>query len=310
MRTRFGEKAQSRCEEDTTVAGKDRKKELARLRFERQQERRAARMARRRRMKALTGIVVVVAVVGGGGTALAFGLNPIADTPAPKAAAEKKPKPPPRVSVKPGECAYQPYDTSKVPEEMLGQIRQTTKDVGKPSKTPDREGDYVQTISTSQGDIVIEMDAKAAPCTVNSFAYLAGKNFFDGSQCHRLVTSGIHVLQCGDPSGTGMGGPSYRFLNENLPKADGKNTAKPVTYEKGVVAMANSGGAESNGSQFFMLYKDSKLPPQYTRFGTVVEGMDILEEVADAGATADDPQAGGGPPKKKVVIKDITISKK
>lgn len=290
------------------MAGKDRKKELARLRYERQLERRAVKQARKRKVKVAVGGLVAVVVLGGGGTALAVGFNPYADKPK-KPEAAKPSAAPKRVSVKPGECAYQPLDLSQAPPEMQQKVQQATREVGTPPKQPDRKGAYRETISTNLGDIVIDLDAAKAPCTVNSFKHLSAKKFFAGSQCHRLVTKGLHVLQCGDPSGTGMGGPRYNFGNENLPKAD-KDPAKPVTYPKGAVAMANSGSPESNGSQFFIVYEDSKLPPQYTRFGTVVEGMDILEAVADAGATSDDPQAGGGPPKKKVVIKDITISKK
>jgi peptidyl-prolyl cis-trans isomerase B (cyclophilin B) len=291
------------------VAGKDRKKELARQRYERQVQRRAAKRARTRKIKVIVGAFVAVALLGT--TAWATGLTPVpGDKGRPKAAATNTPKPTPQpsVSAKPGECAYQPLDLTQVPPQAIQQMQQATRDVGTPPKKPDRTGAFTETIKTNLGDIVIKLDAAKAPCTVNSFKYLADKNFFDKSTCHRLVTKGLHVLQCGDPSGTGMGGPRYRFGNENLPKADGGDPAKPVTYPAGTVAMANS-GPDSNGSQFFMVYDDSELPPNYTKFGTLVEGSDILEKVADAGTESEDPQAGGGPPKEKVEIEDITITK-
>lgn len=294
------------------MAGKDRKKELARLRYERQQQRRAARLARKRKIKLIVSISLALILVTAGGAAMTVGLpdlSPGAEKTEPAAASSSTPTPKPRVSVKPGECAYQPLDFDQAPAEAREQLRAATKDVGTPDKKPDRDGDYTKTIKTNLGDIVIKLDAAKAPCTVNSFRFLADKDFFDNTRCHRLVTKGIHVLQCGDPSGTGMGGPAYRFANENLPKPDKKNPEKPVTYPKGTVAMANSGGNESNGSQFFLVYDETELRPQYTRFGTVVEGMDIIEEVAKEGATSDDPQAGSGPPKKTVIIEDVTISK-
>jgi peptidyl-prolyl cis-trans isomerase B (cyclophilin B) len=295
------------------VAGKDRKKQLARLRYERQVQRRAAKQARARKIKVI-GTVVATALVAGGGTALAVGFNPYAKKPPQKAAAKPTPKvtpppPKPRVQVKKGECAYQPTNFAQVPQEQLKNVLDATKEVGAPPKQPDRAGDYTETIETNQGTIKIELHADKAPCTVNSFKYLAGRHFFAGSSCHRLITKGIFALQCGDPSGSGMGGPRYGYASEDVPKPDSKEASKPITYSRGTVAMANSGGPESNGSQFFIVYKDSKLPPQYTRFGTVVEGMDVLEKVAKGGTVSEDPQVGGGPPKTKVVIKDITITK-
>lgn len=295
------------------MAGKDRKKQLARLRYERQVQRRAAKRARTRKAKVI-GTVVVAVLVAGGGTALAVGFNPYAKKPSKAAAAKRTPTPTPppakpRVKVGKGECAYQPTNFSQVPPTELANILQATKEVGAPSKKPDPDGDYTETIATNLGDIKIELHADKAPCTVNSFKYLADKHFFRSTTCHRLITKGIHALQCGDPAGTGRGGPRYGFASEDVPKPDSKEASKPITFSTGTVAMANSGAPESNGSQFFMVYEDSKLPPQYTRFGTVVEGLDILKKVAKGGTVSEDPQVGGGPPKTKVVIKDITITK-
>ncbi|GAB3958666.1 hypothetical protein GCM10027614_76620 [Micromonospora vulcania] len=166
------------------------------------------------------------------------------------------------------------------------------------------------TITTNLGPITAKVDRSLVPCTAGSFSYLAGKDFFDNSKCHRLVTEGIKVLQCGDPSATGKGwrdtdgtgGPSYRLPEENLP------TDKRPPYPEGVIAMANSGQPGSTGSQFFIVYGDSPLDAAYTVLGTVTGGLDIVKDVAKAGDDgAFAQQAGGGHPKKEVVITDLTM---
>ncbi len=136
--------------------------------------------------------------------------------------------------------------------------------VGNAACQADLKATYQATIKTNRGDIVINLLNSKAPCTVNSFVYLASKNFFSNTQCHRLTTSGIFVLQCGDPTGTGSGGPGYKFNDENLTGAK---------YPAATVAMANS-GANTNGSQFFLVYKNTSLPPSYTPFGTIVGGFE------------------------------------
>jgi peptidyl-prolyl cis-trans isomerase B (cyclophilin B) len=128
---------------------------------------------------------------------------------------------------------------------------------------------------------------------------LAAKNFFSNTSCHRLVTSGIYVLQCGDPTGTGSGGPGYKFADENLSGAK---------YTAGTVAMANAGPG-TNGSQFFLVYQNSlSLPASYTPFGTIVSGLNIIQKVAKAGSDNSNG-AGDGHPKEKVEIKSVTIKK-
>jgi peptidyl-prolyl cis-trans isomerase B (cyclophilin B) len=170
-----------------------------------------------------------------------------------------------------------------------------------PAMSIDTGANYSATLRTSCGDIGIKLDAKNAPTTVNSFVFLAQQNFFDHTACHRLTTSGIYVLQCGDPTGTGSGGPGYTFKDEYL-------TAPAVqggTYPAGTVAMANS-GPNTNGSQFFLVYQASQLAPSYTPFGTITSGLDILQHIAKDG-TAD----GGsdGAPKDKVVINSVPVTK-
>jgi peptidyl-prolyl cis-trans isomerase B (cyclophilin B) len=277
------------------VAGKDRKKELARQRYERQQQRRVIRQARARRMK-IIGTVVVVAVVAGGSGAIAFAMSgPAKKKTTAAASASSTPSAAPSVSVKPGECGYQP---------LPAEAAQGAKEVGKPPVKPVK-GKYKMTMHTSLGTIVATVDGTKAACTVNSFKYLASKKFFNNTNCHRLVTEGIKVLQCGDPTGTGTGGPSYGFANENVPKAGKSGQA---TYKRGVIAMAHSSAPNSNGSQFFIVYGDSPLPADYTVFGQITKGMDVVDSVAKAGAAPAD-QTGNTAPKKKIEIKDLTVAK-
>ena len=117
-------------------------------------------------------------------------------------------------------------------------------------------------------------------CTVNSFVYLAGKNYFSNTKCHRLTTSGIYVLQCGDPTGTGSGGPGYRFANE----VAGDTATASADFPAGTVAMAHSSQASSNGSQFFLVYKATTLPRDYTPFGTITSGLSVIAERGQGGS--------------------------
>lgn len=164
-----------------------------------------------------------------------------------------------------------------------------------PALTIDAAASHTATLETTCGTVTIALDAAAAPRTVNSFAFLAGEGYFDHTRCHRLTTQGIFVLQCGDPTATGMGGPGYKFSDENLAGA---------VYPAGTVAMANAGPG-TNGSQFFLVYRDTQLPPNYTPFGTITEGLDAINNVANAGV------AGGGAdgtPVADVVFNAVTTA--
>jgi peptidyl-prolyl cis-trans isomerase B (cyclophilin B) len=140
---------------------------------------------------------------------------------------------------------------------------------------------YIVKFYTNQGTITVRMLTSAAPCTTFSFRFLASQGYYNQTHCHRLTTQGIYVLQCGDPTGTGAGGPGYEFNDENLAGA---------TYPAGTVAMANA-GPNTNGSQFFFTWQNTTLAPDYTPFGTVIGGMDVLQRIAAAG---DDQQNGPG----------------
>ncbi|MFI6638897.1 peptidylprolyl isomerase [Streptomyces sp. NPDC050504] len=155
---------------------------------------------------------------------------------------------------------------------------------------------YTATLRTRQGTIKVRALTDKAPCTTYSFRFLAERDYFDRSHCHRLTTARIHVLQCGDPTGTGSGGPGYSFPDENLTGA---------TYPAGTVAMANA-GPNTNGSQFFFVWKDTKLSPAYTPFGRVTEGLDVLRKIA-AGGQDDQNGPGDGFPTLPVDIKRVKI---
>ena len=163
---------------------------------------------------------------------------------------------------------------------------------------------YTVTLATSRGTIAFTANGAAAPYTVYSFVYLAEHGYFNQTKCHRLTTAGIFVLQCGDPTGTGSGGPGYEFQDENLGSL-GTPANGQVTYPAGTVAMANAGPG-TNGSQFFLVYKDSPLAPDYTPFGNITLGLSLLQQIAAAGTNnANGP--GDGAPKEPVEIERVTI---
>jgi len=131
-------------------------------------------------------------------------------------------------------------------------------------------------LHTNCGDITIDTSKQNAPLAKTSFIQLASHGYFDITLCHRLTTSGIFVLQCGDPTATGSGGPNWSFGDENLPPN------KPNNYPAGTLAMANS-GPSTNGSQFFLVYSDTSLPPNYTIWGQVTSGLDVIKYIAAQG---------------------------
>ena len=156
----------------------------------------------------------------------------------------------------------------------------------------------VITLKTNQGEITIDTLPALAPQTVNAIAALAQNKYFDGTICHRLTTEGIFVLQCGDPTGTGTGGPGFNIPDENLPQPIVNN------YPAGTVAMANAGPGTS-GSQFFLVYQDTSLGPDYTICGSITSGLDILKTIASAGVVG-----GGadGAPASAVTIESVNVT--
>jgi peptidyl-prolyl cis-trans isomerase B (cyclophilin B) len=164
-----------------------------------------------------------------------------------------------------------------------------------PPSRADLSGPVRVMLRSKVGDVTLELDATAAPCTVNSFVNLARVGFYADSACHRLTTAALFVLQCGDPTGTGGGGPGYRFDNENLP------VGVTPAYPRGTVAMANS-GPDTNGSQFFLVYEESAIDPNYPVFGKITAGLDVLDRVAKDGAPG-----GDGPPNLEVIIDTVDV---
>jgi peptidyl-prolyl cis-trans isomerase B (cyclophilin B) len=172
-----------------------------------------------------------------------------------------------------------------------------TRLIATPAPRATLTGRLSATIQTTLGPIGIQLYADRAPCTVNSFVHLSRDDFYSDTPCHRLTTEGLYVLQCGDPSGTGTGTPGYQFGEENLP-----TTLPP--YPRGTLAMANAGPG-TNGSQFFVVYKDSDISADYTVFGAVTSGLDLLERIAAAGTVTGDSD---GPPKLAVQISEIRVA--
>lgn len=163
---------------------------------------------------------------------------------------------------------------------------------GPPPMCIDPERRYTATMETTKGTIVIALDARSAPRTVNNFVFLARYHYFDGVGFHRIIPG--FVIQGGDPEGTGRGGPGYRFADE-LPR--------PGRYEIGSLAMANA-GPDTNGSQFFIITgpQGAGLPPNYSLFGKVVSGMDVVRALDAVGTP------GAGRPKEPVGMVSVTIS--
>jgi peptidyl-prolyl cis-trans isomerase B (cyclophilin B) len=290
------------------VAGKnERQRRQARERYRRQQEQRAVRQ-RQVRKRWVTGICAVAAAGLIAGLLVVFlpgsGKNA-------SASASKSPTPSNSASATAvAEPAHHCTYTAATP---------VAKKVSFPPAAPDYTASYQATLHTNQGPITFDLLNSKATCTVNSFVHLAEAGYFNNTQCHRMLTSGIYVLQCGDAYATsttdlncsstskvGSGTPGYEYASENLTGAK---------YPAATVAMANNGTATSNGSQFFIVFKDSTSglngsgSPSYTPFATVSSGLDIVQNVAKGGYSCTYAQAGGGPPKKKVIIDSVTIKK-
>lgn len=293
----------------------EQRREAAKRKLERQLERRE-QQARRRKIMTIAGsaaaaVVVIAAVVatvvftrddsGTGGTASAA-----TTTPTPVEGSLTPPEPSggngqlPAFAAPAGlgsDCRYPAAGPASKPVKppRSGQV-------------PTDPGEISASMSTDKGNLGLLLDNAKAPCTVNSFASLAQQGFFNETPCHRLTTSpSLSVLQCGDPTGKGTGGPGYEFANEyptNQYQPDDPALQEPVVYPRGTLAMANA-GPNTNGSQFFLVYKDSQLPPAYTAFGRIDDtGLATLDKIAEAGV------AGGGqdgPPATPVKVTSILL---
>jgi peptidyl-prolyl cis-trans isomerase B (cyclophilin B) len=273
-----------------TVPSNEQRRQAAKRKLERQLARRAERAKRRRIWGASITVGVVIAAVG-----LVYWLVNLGpdDSEASPGTDETS------SNTTDGACAY-----TKNPSE------QPPKDVGTPedpAETPST-GTVKVTFKTNQGDIPVEVDRSKAPCTVQSIEHLVTSKFYDETTCHRLTASaGLKVLQCGDPLGTGGGGPGYSIPDEldaagALAPTQLQDGTPAVIYPRGAIAMAN-GGPNTGGSQFFLVYGDSTLPPNYTYFGTVdAAGLTVIDKIAAGGVGAGGTSAEDGPPAAPVQI--------
>jgi peptidyl-prolyl cis-trans isomerase B (cyclophilin B) len=239
-------------------------------------------------MTAIVAIVAVLAVIVGAALLQVFGGgdDPAPDNPAETAAAEPADTPTPA----PGECDQPPAPPSSPPTF---------------SEVPDKKlaggTTWQATLATNCGDIVLELYGDKAPQTVSSFLFLAKEGYWKDSPCHRLVPQGIYVLQCGDPTGTGTGGPGYGYGIENAPERG--------VYPRGTLAMARTADPNSNGGQFFIVFRKTQLPVEgggYSIFGRVVEGIEIVDRIVQAGVADNAPD---GPPAQPISILDVTTTK-
>jgi cyclophilin family peptidyl-prolyl cis-trans isomerase len=269
------------------------RREAAQRHQQRQLERRAELARKRRRNLGILATAIAVVVVVGA----ALLITGVFQSDDPEASADPTPSSSAVAATTNADgtvsCTYTP-DESGNP---------SLKDVGTPP-TPEAtptQGTSTLLMSTTQGDLTLTLDRAAAPCAAASFTYLAQQQFFDGSPCHREVNQPTFgVLQCGDPTGSGSGGPTYKYAEEVTPE---------TSYPRGTIAMAKSSAPASTGSQFFLCFVDTELPPEYTAVGTVDEaGLAVLDTIAAAGNDGSfEAQAGGGAPNLPVTINTMTV---
>jgi peptidyl-prolyl cis-trans isomerase B (cyclophilin B) len=282
-----------------------REREYARRRYEKWQSKQAVKMARQQKQRRVAIIsaaaVTAVLVIGGLVIVATSGSSDDATTatgttPSPEVSASASAEVPASASASASASAGQnpcPAPTVKPPAKP-----QSFSAV--PDKSLAQGKNWTFTLTTSCGAIVAELDGAKAPQAVANAVFLSGKGFWNGSPCHRLGADGLFMLQCGDPTGTGTGGPGYQFGPiENAP-ADS-------IYKAGTLAMARTQDPNTQGSQFFLVFKDTQLGDGYTVFGHITKGLDVLTKVA-AGGVATPGADGSGPPARAVSIVSTTIA--
>jgi peptidyl-prolyl cis-trans isomerase B (cyclophilin B) len=275
------------------VPSNEQRRQAAKRKLERQLARRAERAKRRRIWGVSITVGVVVVAVGVVYWLVNLGPND-------SEAASNTDDTSTDANATDGACGYTPDPSGEAAAAGLPDD---------PAETP-KSGTVAVTLKTSQGDIPMTLDREKAPCTVQSIEHLVKAKFYDGTGCHRLTaTEGLKVLQCGDPKGDGTGGPGYSIPDE-LTSAQGlaagpanpQDGSPTVTYPRGAIAMAN-GGPNTGGSQFFLVYGDSTLPPNYTYFGTVdAAGLGVIDAIAAAGITPGQNGPTDGAPTTPVTI--------
>ncbi|MER7168707.1 peptidylprolyl isomerase [Micromonospora sp. NPDC000207] len=268
------------------ASSRDRQRKLARAKLDRQQARRAATAKRRRQVQAGVGVAVVLALIVAGS---AWALGAFDSDPTDQTALDNE------------VCAWTPQD---------GNANTSLKDVGLPP-TADlpTEGTRPMTITTDQGTITAALDLAVAPCSAASIDHLAGRSFYDNTTCHEITEEG--ALRCGDPSGTGIGGPTYSFYNENVPTGTPEASASPApegepAYPKGTVAMIGTAPG-ANGSQFLLFFEDfDPEEPTYPVIGRITDGLDVVEKIGDL-PTVEDAVGNKVKPETDVTIQTLTV---
>lgn len=280
------------------MATNQQRREAAKRKLERQLARRAERARRRRivgigvtigAVVVIAGLIVTLATRGDDSAAepadqpTSAPTSEAIDIPTQRVEPVKRPKPLPSTTTCDYPASGEPAKPVKAPK---GDDISTT-------------GTVTVTLKSTAGDIPLVLDRSLAPCAVNSFVNLAEQGYYTDTTCHRLGTRGLQMLQCGDPTGEGTGGPGYTFADELF---------EGMHYGRGILAMANS-GPDTNGSQFFMVYGDAPLPPNYTVFGTITDqGLEVIDKVARGGDDGRfEPQPGGGKPNIDVTFTDVTV---
>lgn len=269
------------------ASSRDRQRKLARAKLDRQMARRAANLRRRRQIQAGVGAaLILVLVVAGSAWALgAFDSDPKQNTDAAET------------------CIWTPQDAT---------ANTNLKDVGTPAtKDVPTDGTRTMTVTTNQGaPITAELNLTNSPCAAASIAHLASRSFYDNTKCHEITADG--ALRCGDPSGTGLGGPTYSFYDEELPTVPSASPSaspapgQPPTYPKGTVAMI-SNPPGSNGSQFLLFFKDfTTTDPKFPVIGRVTGGLDVVEKIG-ALPTVDNGTGAKVKPNTDVTIQSLTV---
>lgn len=285
------------------ASSKTRQRKLARAKMERQLVRRAAKARRRRQVQAgvAVGVAVLVLVFG----ALWFG-------------GAFKPDKPKTVA---NDCAWTPSANASASTTGLP-----------PTTGIAKSGTEVLTVATNQGSITATVDLAKTPCTAASLAYLGSKGFYKDTTCSQLTTAGTFLLKCGTPA-TGAGDPGYTSIDENGPAAteptaspSASSTASPsasasatasaspsattptAVYPRGSIVMAHASGPDSNGSEFYIVYQDSRLPAGMTIVGTVTQGLEIVDKVAAGGVAAGGASATDGKPNTTISITSLSLA--
>lgn len=264
---------------------RSRQRKLARDRYERQMVRRATQQRRRRQVQAGLGAFLVLVLIVAGAAWLGGWFD---SDPDPEAGADR--------------CLWQPLDPTAMPDRF---------DVGTPDANPPETGTRTMTVDLAagpgDGEVEVAIDVAGDPCAAVSMEHLAAQGFFDGTDCHELTEGS--ALRCGDPSGSGVGGPTYAFFGANLPDpeeaGDGAPTngdGAPVTYPRGTVAMADDVGY--NSSQFLIFFEDYATDQAFWPvIGEVTGGLDVVQAIGAAG-TAE----GSTAPADPVTIRTLTVT--